>query len=710
MSFNGTVAGDFIAAETVGDTITQRLEVGDTPTGILSDIRGQLAESPHVAAAILSDDAQSLMLVCTSGLQYEYQVQVLDEDFTSVDFFTEDEPAEAAGIVIPPATPKYVEGYSFFPPAAAGIDEPPYVLPTSNRALVANAITACQPITGSSRDATKGVAKYLQKTGYQVDRRTADVALFSTLSSYDIIFIEARGSQITGTEYIDALTNLSAPGQNDTPNSGASGGTHALTTSTVANAATVQQYADDIRLGRVKIRTPWYTQRGKVVRCGSYLAVTANFVRQYDTGRFRNNSLLYISAGNQVDTTALQSDWHDMFKQRCDHGQFITWYGSPSYPVMMLATANLFELLTGAENKYSIKTTSTTIPGGENLTDIEVNSDIVQPPLMNASLSNAVTTLGINGDSVDLGTGAFLWYQTHGYEDGLLQWAAAPVFDDLRLDQAGSALVIGGTVSGGQLRFTQAGVGGVGLPLSGYGFRGPDVIGEVGIGYGYHATIPVGLAGPAVLTHPDGRTSTARQVYTWKPVFTITGSGANGMTFTATYTMVVRGVIGPRARTGTNPLTDPYAPPRINSILARFDGTASTVSWSVTGTSTQGQYRYQHNGSGLANISFKKDNGDLTDAVFVSEDGQTVEIDIEPVNALTYTETITDLTTGINSSSDKTLPAFLLYVAAAALGDDHTVATGHYTITGSSPQDPSYTVSWPAFSPTPLFRPQWDRR
>jgi hypothetical protein len=693
----GSDGGGNSPDDKMADQIDCYLQEGIEPTVALAKLSTDLAQDPEVAAAVLTRDKTGLWIISKSGEQELFEVETLDPL-----------PDDAAGFAgsseqhIVTGSTRLTTKHQPMMSGLAGMVLSDYVFPETNKALLLNSLNVCVPTYGDSGyDSTKAIAAKLRHIGYEVDRLSGSLDDFTKLTDYSVIFIEARVSRQSGDELISVLCELPILPDNNPTNASIEGSSEVITTSTLVTPALRKQYADDLRFGRLKVRRSWYMFQGKVTRCSPTFAVTPNFIRQHNTSRFPNHTLFYISAGGLLDTNTYASQWQALLAEKSDNGHFVSWIGSPKYVFTQLAAGNLFELLTGADTKYEVVTQTINMPGGRTHVAYELNDNhLVIPPLVNQGMLMAGLTLVTIGDSLDFTTGAMLWFDNHGPE-GSMDLALAPILSDFHIDQLGRAEVLGAAPSGSKARFVDVGTLGLEYDLGNYDW--PPYTDPVFGSLGYHFEVPVGIAGTLELHDALGRHSTGMIVYTWKPLFKLTWQGDNGQSYTVNLQFVVRALPAPRS-SGVKDFSDPYSPPRNNAFDGRFDSTASTVSWSVSGEQTVDIYHYQYHGGGLKQVIFKDDednwpiNAGFSTAE--SDDGTSLTVDVWFDSLkLAYTETRTDTSANQDTTTQKTVPLNFLYLTGLKI-DPQTLTLQ----AGTQTNDSNMLVQWGEAAPSPAFK------
>jgi hypothetical protein len=204
--------------------------------------------------------------------------------------------------------------------------------------------------------------------------------------------------------------------------------------------------------------------------------------------------------------------------------------------------------------------------------------------------------------------------------------------------------------------------------------------------------IPVGASGEMYLEQ-NGRKGPTRNLMRWQPVFKVTGAGDNGLSYQITFRLQARAIaqsFPERLASFAWGSSTPY-------FSAAIGPQASVVTWSASGEATVDNFRYVHSGGSTANLS------PVTDT-FSSDDGATATIGVISDVPLEYTTT----TTNLDDQSVSTSTGYLtsgFTVESLTLQNNWTGAGGSQEYGGGSD-----TMTWSAFSPSPLFDPNTTRR
>ncbi len=691
------------ASLSAGNDASARLDAallaGTPPPAALATLLAELQANPNVAAAAMNADATAIWAIFNSGVHYTYEFIDLDTGYR----FDASQPGSGAAT---PSEPEYPGS-----PAAAGkltraAPLAPSLLhaamPGNHRAVVASSIAACAPETmhWGSDSLIRGAKPLLERLGYVVFSTQASVEFFERLSQRQcsVVFIDARGWLRNTDEMLRAMSAPNLPGSSGLDNT-----RHMLMTSTAVTPELEQRYAFDLTNGRLVIRNPKYRENGVVHVCGRYFGVTPAFVRAHDTGRYPDRTILFLNAGNMIDasTGAPASEWYTLLREKSGGAFMVGWTGETTYPRTVTAMANLLELCTGADFRYTL-----------NPQNNEVNTESMQPPVNGLDVATALASPMRGGSraAIEPGTSVgllMLWDELGRWGNG---FSLAPQLHDLYLDRDSNVRLFAATTDNAQLHINASGVAGT-IPIE---------IGAISPTLDWRFKIPLGAAGPVTLRLADGRRSPALTLFTWKPAFTVDGAGPLGLAYRKTYQMVVRGLVAPRWR-GVQDPSVPWSLPQSDNVIADFDAGGCVATWSVSGSSVQGDMRHTFTGGGTKVITFPPGLGtgniqlggsftstppDLASA----STGPTLDADISPDERFTleYVETVENLITNEVQTYQRQLLYLDLRVERIPVNANLILQTGSRTLQRGD----GYTevVSWPACAPSPTFDPQRERR
>jgi hypothetical protein len=685
---------NFVDADTAAINLATALNANPQTASVINSFAEEARKDPNVAAVVVNSAGDSAWVVYKSGLECIYDLVSLESRLT----FQGTPPLE------PSITAKNT-GYSQKIIPTAAVDLIPFqpTFPASNKALISNSIGSFIPANLRPKyDITEVVKICLNRLGYVVQHSDNSLEMFERLAEggLGVIFIEAQGSRHTIKEMIEALSAPSLPSGLSVPNSGPIGSSQVLLTSTQATSENRLKYKDDLKYGRLKIRYPYYIdESGKVISGGAYFGVTVNFVRQHNPGKFVDNTLLVLNAGNMFESEASgwNSEWYSLLKDKCKGLFCVGWEGEPNYSTSAAACANLFELATGANYRYKRRVVET---------GVIVEPDELKPPMMNLGILESIYALWPLGfPVVDQEKGASLAYQWD-WDNVSVGRYLAPAIQDFLLNQAGKGFLSARSINDLVLRI------GAGADAPGINLGENDIYpmpGITGAMAGWTCTVPVGLEGPMVIYMPDGRHGAAMKLHRWKPLFKITGTGPDNLAFTVNYAMSARAVIAPRTRANMDP-SSVYNKPDNDFFEARFDGGGCVVTWSVSGSYTSGDYKYDYSGNGSKTLTFTDPQGILTATLSSTlSGGTTAVVNVQAGTGLNYTVTTTYLPDKSQTTETRTLPVDDIDISAISVSADMTLQAGSQTM-NMTQSGWNGTISWTSAAPSPTFNSAKDRR
>ncbi len=701
---NQVITPDISVSHASADAASARLDVALT-TGTpgpqaLAALVAELLQDPSVAAAMVNEAGDTAWVIYHPGLQVSYDIIDLPAGFQLP---TEGSEAPTGGEEEFPAAALQRPALPGNAPLISAQAASPFLpaMPGNHRAVVASSIAACTaPGLNSGFSSLPLAAKWrLERLGYATFSTPASLEFFESISrrQCSVVFIDARGWMSTTDEYFIALT---APGLGA---SAVTGSNQILMTSTPATEALRTRYRDDLINARLKVRYPKYRQDGQLVSCGAFFGVTANFVRAHDPGRWPDRTMLVLNAGHMIASqeAGSTSEWFALLKEKSTDPLMIGWTAGFDYPTAAAAMANLFELMSGADFRYALRST-------EDNTILEPQS--VQPPMNLLDAISAVTTLWGNrsGGVVDVANNSAilpLWDGVGLYNGFVL----APKVQDFWLDRYGNAALSAQALDNAELRIA-TGEGVVGLQSLNIGTFNMlfTLEGLSGAFSGWQVNPPLGAAGPMSLWLPDGRHGPALTLFTWKPTLKVTGTGPHGLTYTKNYQMVCRALVAPRTRGLLDP-TSAWSGPSSDDFSAQFDSGGCVVTWSVSGSETVDNMRYSYSGGGSRTMTFRP-TGDGSLAS-VAGGGQAADLAVNPEEGLQlqYIETIANLNTGDQTSSTLSLPTGIGLVQGIGLDAALGLVAGSQAL--DAPQDGwGETLTWSATPSSPAFNATTERR
>jgi hypothetical protein len=640
------VEADLARAEAADDALVAALDNGASTPDALATLQQQLALDPAVTTVAPGEEGETVWALYASGVTHVFAVLDGDE---------EDAPPEDAAVQ-PTAQrrvpPPRLSAQKLSTAQPAGVSNLNSKVPASNKAVLANSLTMGFP----SQDSTGVVEKILKGCGYEVTRVTADLELFKQLSRFGVIYIEAHG-------WPDPIA---------TPESGplcrGAGSTMILQTTTPVTTGpdgNYKQYLKDLVCARVHDVSAIVRRAGQRPYKTRVYGVTANFIRQYNTARFADYTLLCLSTCRGFKAANL-SEWTDLLSERSTGGRVLGWTQRTHYALSARAFLNLFQLGTGSNEQFAV---IQVLPGG-TLGNGYILLEKNVPPPVPQTVGLALEALKAKGWDRDPRTGS--------------QLLLAGERENEMLTLVPSLLYL----------FTFPGPRGV---MSAFCDTTVELhIGSETISIGtpnnsgaYDFALPGAIYGPMSL-HQGGRYSPPRTLFAWDVPVTVTYDLGDGGTCTANWRLRARA----HAMTypgGTRFLQDVWRPPTATGFQGRFDADGSSLTWGVTGDYNDGVYIYQWRGSGAVPVTFKLMGVDLM-TQFYSLDGQTAVMQAPCEQQMTYTLTATRIEDGTVETTSGTLTTGLK--AQADVGAGLSILAGSYT-------DGDATVRWPNVAPKP---------
>jgi hypothetical protein len=569
------------------------------------------------------------------------------------------------------------------PQIAPSFPDSVFLMPASNKALVANGLTPFHD-TWPHEDNRPLIAKMLKDVGYEVTQTDLTVELFTHLSDYGVIYTESHGGWRDAS--IRDLTTDPLDATAPIPTCFGSPSNQWLLTTTQVTAANRETYQKDVDCRRLIIMNATLRSPNKPTEEKQFYCVTPLFMREYDKKDFPDRTLMFINSCRGFGVS-LDSHFRNALDARCVGGSYLAWVNRVHPVAAFRGGLYFFQLMTGSNEELSVS----------QIPFLEKNV----PPVNNMSIAEAFAAMFAKGYTNGLiaSYGAMMFYRTE--EDasgGGPNLTLAPVISDFFLDEIGNAALQARTPDDAELIIGDAPGNLPDISTVTIGIGKTTTLQTQHItGTGYALKVPVGAEGELRL-RKDDRIGPPMQLLTWRPSFVVKGTGPEGLTFTATFLMHGRGIPAPRSRSGAQG-TFLWLDP-MEAFDARFDE-ASTVTWSVGGSANVGGVTYQHSGGGTQTISFKAADGTFHPASMISNDGQTADIEITVETPLKYTTTITG--NGQSTTQENTLPAGdYSYAPAAQLGPDWTLQSGASPIFFTQ-NGWSANMTWNAATPTPPY-------
>jgi hypothetical protein len=641
------VEADLTKAGLADDALVAALDNGASTSEALATLMQQLALDPAVTSFVPGEEGETVWATYASGITHVFAVIDGDaEEAPPADAPVQDGTAKGRTIV-PYAYPEKF--------ATAQIDATlNSKVPTSNMAVVANALTMEFP----SQDSTGTVEKILKACGYKVTRVSADLELFKQLSKFGVIYIEAHGW----------------PDPVSTPNTGplchGAGGTMILKTTTpitVGPEGSFRQYLKDLVCGRVHDVGAVVRREGQKAKKARVFGVTANFIRQYDTNRFPDYTLMCLSTCRGFKAAGL-SEWIDLLKERSKGGRLVGWTQRTHYGLSARAFLNLFQLGAGASEQFAM---IQVLPGGQLGNGYVLLERNVPPPVPHP-IGMALQALAAKGWNMDPTTGSQLLLA--GDEENEML-TLVPSLATIMTFPGPRAIMSAFCDESVELRIGDRTIN----------------IGTLNQDSAYDFPLPGAIYG-AMTLRQGGRTSPPRTLFAWDIPLTLTYDLGYGGTCTANWRLrarsIANGVPG-----GIRLMEAVWQAPIGTGFSGAFDSDGASLTWGVSGDFDDGTYAYAWRGSGAVPVTFKLNGVDLmTD--FRCLDGQAAVLAAACEQEITYTLTKTRHQDGYVEVTNGKLLANLK--TPASVGAGLTIQAGSYT-------DGNVTISWPNVAPKPTF-------
>ncbi|MGQ9649239.1 MAG: hypothetical protein ACUVXJ_03940 [Phycisphaerae bacterium] len=546
-----------------------------------------------------------------------------------------------------------------------------YRLPGNNKAVLADSLS----VTRLLQDVTEPIAVMLEGCGYDVEVVDADLTFFENMSQYGVIFIEAHGgrrSSVETTWNSAANTFYNLVLKQNLPACGLVGGEAVLQTTTEVTQDLITKYKEDLECGRLKLRFPTVKRKGQPPVSYRFFAVTPNFVRRHNTGKFPDYALLCLSACRSF--TIDGSPWADLMSEKSYGSVTIGWDHRVHYGISARAMLNLFQLLTGSNEQFAIIQTDDW--GG--IKTIYPLLDTYDPPVPPQTVSNALDALDKRGFNLDPTTTARLT----GDGDtlyGFNQLMLAPAIETFETLGNGKVKMTARCADNAELQFAEGGSVNIGTANNGQ----------------WEFTLPGLRYGPMSLVM-EGRKCPPRDLLRWSPLVikispASTTNAFGTCNFEVTYRLSARAIAA-----GNREGWSVWDPPD-SAFKAGWDPDGSVVTWSINGHASDTDPMFgtsQCTWSGSNTRAFNEvsisagDTGGLD-----SYDGKTAWLTVEPPFDLEYTA----------SCSGAFPPSYACGTYGSIwvevqLGADWTILAGSTTdLTGL------YVIQWQACTPAPAF-------
>jgi hypothetical protein len=586
-----------------------------------------------------------------------------------------------------------------------------YHMPANNKALLANGYVRFHGKNDESpikevtlTDSTETIKVMLKARGYDDVERPEGVredgvtipilpvAVFQTLTDYGVILIETHG----GSRDLFYPKEFLPPELQKLPNCGGENSGYQLVTTDIfakppedAKAEVKAEFEQNIECGRLASHEWWIrNKQGKKVRkVGQLFAVTPNYIRQYNPGKFPDNTLMVLDvcsadkseAGSRSPMKAL------LFEKSNKGARFLGWNGNTEVAMMEGASLNLFQLMTASNEKLTVKGITflkqSTPPQGGWFTPLTQafeqlrthDPSLLKDPATKKKKETELQLTSQDGEDSDLILMPHV-LQLKQYESDQ-SWE---IF--LKCDSQPTA-----TVGETEVSLENANVN------------------------AWKLSMPVGAYGDIVV-HENGRTSIPRKLHRWRPQIKIDTTTNNGyppfMHINATVTLLARATMETLSFRDSA-WNDP--PPAVFD--AGWDLEGSNVAWKIDGSGTETyddtSITYQYNGSGLESFKALEAKSYSNGGTLYTFNGSTIAFQV-CVGGLSYTMT-QKISDGSSSQGvyDTGFCATIWDNNIIALSDDWTVAGGSY-------QDLLWPhpiqINWNTFSAEPPFDPENEPR
>jgi hypothetical protein len=663
--------GDVLAASAANASVVtsvitrmeQMLEAGDAIATVLTAAKDQLQADPRVHDVVADIEDGTVTVVFKDGETHTFSAS--DEDAGS--------DALSSPPVLSPAIrdPVGNDLARAIPLVAQATSGSLFRMPSGKKMLLANSLAAFHSNNPNFvvTDSTQLIGKMLAARGYEGEPRgDISVDMFSDLTSYDVIVLETHGGA-RPIKYPDELLGK--------PNCGGKYSTYNILTTEPATVAKIFAYSSDIFCGRINLYNNLTRRGGRLVVRNQFLAVTPNYIREHDPGKFADDALLFVNACSSAYAKDGSSPLRDLFFEKASgSARFLGWTGRTSTRLAVRAALNLFQLMTASNEELTGKQGFVALKkwtpprGGISTPLTTVVSELEQKSVLTDPVTGSKLTLSIQGTG-----GNDLILMPHPMVRGSMagqggQYALVAYY------AKNPTVTIGGTVVSAQE-------------------YAPNIL---------MLTLPAGVFGDAVLTE-DGRTSIARPFRRWRPQVKVSeissgcGDGVDFLAFTGTFTLQARSSLTMESLWLTPPPEEGPADPPTARFGANWDLDASSFGWNATGGGTcyegGGSWtHYWYDGSGLKTLQDLGGGGAIES---VSTDGTTAEL--WACADMAYTQHWND--SAGNSGAHETRGYCVRLTPTPALTWDWTVSGGSYHSDAFGMAGGQ--VSWNAFPAEPPF-------
>ncbi len=668
----GDIVSDASDAEDASQDLTQAIAGGASNEDAINSLAQKLKADPNVVVAVADEDGQTAWALFESGLECVYEV--IDEEETeltlpAVQATAASSLAYAAASVEPHGlTTSTSESSCSIAQAGWGLT---YKLPANNKAVLANSLYVTRPL----QDVRKPVKTMLEACGYDVQVVDADLDFFKNMSQYGVIFIEAHGGRRSSAEAIwDSAANTfyNLVLKQNLPACGLIGGEAVLQTTTVPTQDLLTEYKEDLECGRLKIRFPTVKRKGQPPVTYRFFAVTPNFVRRHDTGKFPDYALMCLSACRSF--TVNGSPWVDLMTEKSYGSIVVGWDGSVHYGISARAMLHLFQFLAGTNEQFDI-TQIDQVTGAKTIYPLLFKN---AAPVLPQAVYQAIDALMAKAFDFDSFKAARLTASgdtLYGFNRLML----APAIETFETRGDGKVEMIARCADSAELQFADGNTVNIGAAKNGQ----------------WEFTLPGLRSGPMSLVM-DGRRCPPRDLLRWNPLVikirpASTSNAFGTCNFEVTYRLSVRAIAA-----GNREGWSVWDPPD-SAFSANWDPDGSVVTWSINGNASDTDPMFgtsQCTWSGGNTRAFNEvsispgDTGGLD-----SMDGKTAWLTVEPPFDLEYTASCSgafapDYACGIYGS---------IWIQVD-LGADWTILPGSTTdLMGMN------VIEWQACTPTPAF-------
>jgi len=672
---------------------------------ILTTLEDQLNSDPRVYDVEVESEIGSVSFVFNNG--ETHTIALRDAEFDSeiilpyLDDLAYD--SQSTSLVVDSAEESPLQQQS---PLGGGY----YRMPANNKALLANAFVYFHGRNGENTkdpkvvltDSTEIIEGMLKARGYKVKRPTEilkdkngnnildnngniiifpviPVELFKTLTDYSVILIETHGGR----------RNLRYPFEStkEFPNCGGAFSKYQLVTTEIATMDSTKKYMNDIICGRVAFHNKLFkTKDGGLVQVYD---ITPNYIRQYNPGKFPDNTLMMLNAcsADKSDTASPSTMKALLFEKSNKGARFLGWNGNADVSMMGGASLNLFQLMTASNEKLTVKgitflKKSTPPQGGrftpltKALEELDKKSYLTDPKYK--TKLQLTSQDGADSDLILMPHPLTVW--------GALDWVGG-----------GSATLFVYCDSDSQ-------------PTVNIGETEIAVSANYGDSMSF-TSVPVGAYGDIVVRENE-RTSIPRLLHRWRPQIKVKSISSPEdmpfMQYDVTFTMQARATIGSGLKGSM--LTDPLAFPSFRDSIwndpppaqfaAWWDLSASNVAWKIDGEGSDGETYYKYEGSGLKPLTEGVVGGDTT-GIITNDSGTSVSLSIDA--ALPFTFTMKVLETGDVLTYEGLLPIWV-QKDNITLSDDWGVFQASFQSDDICPPIGCMAqISWNQFSADPPF-------